>query len=228
MAIGYVLALILSIVDFFTEGLFSKASPIKMKFISVSAGVSISYIFLILLPEIYFQSGAMKINKLLFLALLFGFGVFHIIEKYIRQNFTGPALRKEHRIVHSSTSFVYFFVVGFLLVKLSEAAGNLSAILLFIPIMLHIVIDSLPRRHTKKHHLRALSASSPFLGAILASAIDIGNFGNVILLGIVGGALLYTVVRESLPREREGKPMYFIIGSLLFTILILLLWNIGF
>ena len=226
MAIGLILALILSVVDFFTEGLFSKASPAKMKFISISAGVSVSYIFLVLLPEIYSESIA--ISRLLFLAVLFGFGAFHIIEKYIRQNFTGPALRKEHRLVHSSTSFVYFFVVGFLLVKLAESNSSLSSILLFVPIMLHIIIDSLPRRHTKKHHLRALSASSPFLGAILASFVDIGNAGNVILLGIVGGALLYTVVRESLPRDREGKPMYFITGLLLFTVLILLLWNIGF
>jgi len=226
MVIGLVLASILSVVDFFTEGLFSKSSPNKMKFISISAGVSVSYIFLILLPEIY--SGAIVISKLLFLSILFGFGMFHLIEKYIRQNFTGPALRKEHRLVHSSTSFVYFFVVGFLLVKLAEGDSTLSSTLLFIPIMLHIIIDSLPRRHTKKHYLRALSASSPFLGAILASFIDIGKTGNVILLGIVGGALLYTVVRESLPREREGRPLYFLTGVLLFTIVVLLLWNIGY
>ena len=114
MVIGYILALILSVVDFFTEGLFSKASPNKMKFISVAAGVSVSYIFLILLPEIY--SSAVAINKLLFFAILFGFGIFHIIEKYIRQNFTGPELRKEHRLIHSTTSFIYFFVVGFILI----------------------------------------------------------------------------------------------------------------
>ena len=226
MVFGYILALILSAVDFFTEGLFSKASPNKMKFISFSAGVSISYIFLVLLPEIY--SGSMAISKALFLSVLFGFGLFHIVEKYIRQNFTGPALRKEHRLVHSSTSFIYFFVVGFLLVKLAETDGSLASILLFTPIMLHIIIDSLPRRHTKKHYLRALSASSPFLGAVTASFIDIGQIGNVTLLGVVGGALLYTVVRESLPREIEGRPLYFVTGLLLFTVLILLLWNIGF
>ena len=184
MAVGLILALILSIVDFFTEGLFSKASPNKMKFISVSAGVSVSYIFLILLPEIYTRS--MEISRLLFLAILFGFGIFHIIEKYIRQNFTGPELRKEHRAVHSFTSFTYFFVVGFLLVKLAETDSGLSSVLLFIPIMLHIIIDSLPRRHTKKRHLRALSAASPFLGAVLASFVDVGSVGNVILLGLVG------------------------------------------
>jgi len=226
MVIGHILALILSVVDFFTEGFFSKASPNKMRFISISAGVSVSYIFLILLPEIY--SGAIAISKSLFLSILFGFGMFHVIEKYIRQNFTGPALRKEHRLVHSSTSFVYFFVVGFLLVKLATNDGALSSTLLFIPIMLHIIIDSLPRRHTKKRHLRALSASSPFLGALTASFVDVGEIGNVILLGIVGGALLYTVIRESLPRDREGKPLYFITGLLLFAVLVLMLWNLGF
>ena len=225
MVLGPILALVLSVVDFFTEGLFSKASPNKMKFISFAAGVSIAYIFLILLPEIY--SGAMAINKLLFLAILFGFGIFHIIEKYIRQNFTGPELRKEHKLVHSTTSFIYFFVVGFILVKVTESSA-VGGVLLFIPIMLHIVIDSLPRRTTKKHHIRALSASSAFLGALTATFVNIGEAGNVALLGIVGGGLLYMVIRESLPREREGKPLYFILGLLLFTILIMILWNIGF
>ena len=222
MVLGYILALILSTVDFFTEGLFSRPSPSKMKFISFSAGVSISYIFLVLLPEIY--SSAIAINRLIFFSVLFGFGLFHLIEKYIRQNFTGPKMRKEHRLVHSTTSFVYFFVVGFILVKLVER-GVVGGVLLFIPIMLHIIIDSLPRRHTKKHHMRVLSAGAPFFGALVASFIDIGEVGNISLLGVVGGALLYTVVRESLPREREGRPLYFIIGLLFFTVLILFLWN---
>jgi zinc transporter ZupT len=225
MVFGYVLALALSVIDFLTEGLFSKASPNKMKFISFSAGVSVAYIFLVLLPEIY--SGAITINRLIFLSILFGFAIFHIIEKYIRQNFTGPALRKEHKLIHSATSFIYFFMVGFLLVKVT-GTNILNGTLLFIPIMLHIIIDSLPRRATKKRHLRALHASSAFLGAVSATFIEIGNAGNVVLLGAVGGALLYTVVRESLPKERKGKPMYFITGLLLFTVVILLLWNVGF
>lgn len=225
MVIGYILALILSVVDFFTEGLFSTPSNNKMKFISFSAGISVSYIFLILLPEIY--SNAIAINKLLFFPILFGFGIFHVIEKYIRQNFDGTELRREHRLIHSTTSFAYFFAVGFILVKLAES-GIISSILLFTPIMLHIIIDSLPRRHTKKHQLRIFSASSPVLGAVTASFVDIGNAGNIALIGIVGGALLYTVIRESLPKEIEGKPLYFNIGLLLFTVLILLLWNAGF
>lgn len=225
MALGNILALILSIADFFTEGLFFKATENKMKFISFAAGISVSYIFLILLPEIYL--GAVKINNMLFLAVLFGFGLYHIIEKYIRQNYSGQKLREEHHIIHSTVSFSYFFVVGFILYKIAEISP-IKGILLFIPVLLHIIIDSLPRRITKKHHIRAASASSAFLGSIAAIFIDVREIGNVILLGFVGGALLYSVIRESLPKEREGKPLFFLIGLLLFTVIILLLWNVGF
>jgi hypothetical protein len=225
MALGYVLALALSLADYLTEGLFSKASPNKIKFISFSAGVSVAYLFLSLLPEIY--SGAININRMLFLSVLFGFGFFHIIEKYIRQNFHGNKLRKEHHMVHSVISFVYFFAVGFILVKVTESSV-VSGVLLFIPVLLHIIIDSLPRRVTKKHHIKIFGASSAFLGAIAATFINPGVMVNLSLLGVVGGALLYTVIRESLPREREGRPMYFITGLLLFTIIIMVLWNIGY
>lgn len=225
MVLGHILALGLSVADFFTEGLFFTATENKMKFISFSAGVSVSYIFLILLPEIY--SGAISINRILFLAVLCGFGVFHLIEKYIRQNYAGPKLRREHHLMHSAISFLYFFVVGFILLKVTEVS-NVQGLLFFIPVLLHIIIDSLPRRMTKKHHIRAASASSAFLGSLVARFIDIGKTGNVILLGVIGGALLYSVIRESLPKEREGKPLFFLIGLLLFTIIILLLWNIGY
>lgn len=225
MILGYILAFILSVVDFFTEGLFSKPSHNKMKFISFSAGISVSYIFLVLLPDIYYR--AMNINKLLFLSILAGFAIFHIIEKYIRQNFTGSTLRKEHKIIHSITSFAYSFVIGFVLIQVTESS-SINGILLFIPVMLHIAIDSLPRRTTKKYLIRMFSAGSAFFGAIAAIFINVGKSGNLALLGLVGGALLYAVVRESLPRDRKGKPLYFITGLLLFTMVILLLWNIGY
>lgn len=224
MVFGQILALVLSLADFFTEGIFSKPNPFKIKFISFAAGVSISFIFLSLMPEIY--SGALNINRLLFFSVLFGFAIFHLLEKHIRQHYTRAKFKKEHQIIHSSTSFIYFFVVGFILVKIAES-DQIRSILFFIPILFHVVIDSLPRRATKKRHYRALFASSAFLGSIVAIFIDFGTTFNLAILGIIGGALLYTVIREVLPKEREGKPLYFIVGLLLYTVLILFLWNIG-
>lgn len=224
MVLGQILALVISLADFFTEGIFAKPSPFKIKMISFAAGVSVSYIFLSMLPEVYI--GAITINKLLFLSILFGFSAFHLLEKHIRQYHVRGEFRKEHQLIHTTTSFLYFFVVGFVLVKITESS-SIKGILLFIPILLHVIIDSLPRRATKKHHLRVIFASSAFLGSIVAIFVDLGRAVNLALLGIVGGALLYTVIRESLPKEREGKPLYFTVGLLLFTIMIMLLWNIG-
>ena len=225
MVFGILLAFVLSVVDFATEGLFSKANQNKMKFISFAAGVSVAYIFLILLPEIYTRS--LEINRLLLLAVLFGFALFHIIEKYIRQNYHGNKLRKEHYLAHSAISFVYFLVVGYILAEVT--ANNLTdGILLFVPVALHIIIDSLPRRATKNLWVRLFSSSSSVLGASIYLLIDLGPVEDTVLLGVVGGGLLYHVIRESLPKDREGKPMFFITGLLLFTVLILLLWNIGF
>ena len=76
MALGQILALIISLADFFTEGIFAKPSPFKIKMVSFAAGVSVSYIFLSMLPEIY--AGAVSINKLLFLPILFGFFCFSL------------------------------------------------------------------------------------------------------------------------------------------------------
>ncbi len=221
---GQILAVILSIVDYFTEGIFLKITHGKLKFISFSAGVSVSYIFLVLLPEVY--KGALEVHKLLFLSVLFGFATFHLIEKFIHQRFHGQQLRIEHVIIHSSVSFVYFFVVGFVLVKLAEDSVA-GALLLFVPLTLHIIIDSLPRRVADNKRVRIFSASAATLGALLATLAEFGLAGDTVMLGLIGGGLLYQVVRESLPREREGKPMFFITGILSFTVVVLLLWNVG-
>ncbi|MBT4351525.1 hypothetical protein HOD20_03280 [archaeon] len=224
MVFGYILALGLSVIDFITEGMFSKRSVHKPKFVSFSSGLSVSYLLIVLLPGIYISAN--EFSKLLFLPILFGFGVFHIVEKYISQHFTGGKARKEHNIFHSVVSFTNFFIVGYLLVRASERS-MVEGVLLFIPVTFHIVIDSLPKQISKNKFKRALSTSSAFMGAIAAFYINVGDIGNIILFSIVGGSLLYIVIRESIPEHGKGKPMYFTMGLLLFTLLVLMLWNVG-
>ncbi len=226
MALGYLLAFVLGIVDFVTEEMFRIPDGKKMRFISFAAGVSVSYLFLILLPEIYI--GASSLNPLLFFPLLFGFAVFHLVEKYIRQRNGTRSYTRLHGQVHLVTSFFYSLVVGFVLINLVER-DVLQGILLFVPLTFHIAIDSLPKKMTKHYLQKAFFSSAPFIGALLGTIVETTEFMNISLLGIVGGALLYMVVRESLPREREGHPMYFLIGMFLFVDLVLILWNtIGF
>ena len=222
MILGQVLGLVLGFADYITEGMFRTTDEAKTKFISFAAGVSVSYLFLILMPEIY--SGALEINRFLFFSVLIGFATFHLLEKHIRQKETWHDYKKHHELIHEVMSFVYFLVVGFVIVKLLEYNVT-HGILLFIPLLFHIVIDSLPKKVTKHHMLRAFFSSAPFIGALAGSFIASNKLIDLSLLGLVGGALLYTVVRESLPRERDGKPIYFVVGVLAFTVLILFLWN---
>tara|TARA_Y100000310_G_C20644086_1_gene795609 strand:- start:611 stop:1288 length:678 start_codon:yes stop_codon:yes gene_type:complete len=225
MVLGQILALILSGIDYITEGKFSENSLAKTKFISFAGGISISYMVLILLPEVY--SGAIKINQLLYLSVLAGFGTFHIIEKYIRLRYSYIKYKRHHDLIHTIISFIYFLIVGFVLVKLIDT-NIITGFLFFIPILFHIVIDSIPKKISKKPFLKILIASSPLLGALVATFISVTEAVMIALLGIISGVLLYTVTRESIPKEREGKPIFFLIGLLLFTVLILIIWNVKF
>ena len=39
----------------------------------------------------------------------------------------------------------------------------------------------------------------------------------------MSGVILYTIVREVIPEKEKGKPLYFIIGAVSFTLLVILL-----
>lgn len=224
MVFGQILALAISVADLLTERIFTKTTQIKAKVISFAAGVSVSYVFLILLPEIY--NGAVLIDKLLFLPILFGFSTFHLIEKHIRQRYSRGKFKREHQAMHTLSSFLYLLVAGFVIAEITENR-LLGGFLLFIPILFHVIIDSVPKTDTSKYFPKAFLSSSALLGSVVAIFINLGLVYDLILLGIVGGALLYTIIRESLPKEREGRPFYFVIGVLLFSVLVLLLWSLG-
>ena len=44
-----------------------------------------------------------------------------------------------------------------------------------------------------------------------------------ILYSFISGVILYTIVREVIPEKEKGKPLYFVIGALGFTIIIMLI-----
>ena len=46
------------------------------------------------------------------------------------------------------------------------------------------------------------------------------------LLGIVIGVLSYTTIRHSIPRGARGKPIFFVVGALLYAMLIIIKWNL--
>ena len=46
------------------------------------------------------------------------------------------------------------------------------------------------------------------------------------LIGFVAGVLMFTIFRHSLPMGKEGKPLYFVVGVILYSPIVILSWLI--
>ena len=79
--IAIILAVILGVVQYFKEKTFKACGSYYKHVISFSAGIAITYLFLDLFPS--FSEKVLKLNQLLFIFLLIGFVVIHLVEKYI-------------------------------------------------------------------------------------------------------------------------------------------------
>ena len=151
-----------------------------------------------------------------------------MIEKYLYQHEEKERLIEELKEAHSLVFFVYHFVVGMVLVNIT-LRNITEGILLFIPLLFHLSITNVSLREI--HHslierkfARFFLCLSTILGILFASFIQISAMLYFTLFAFIGGAILYIVVREEIPEEKRGKPGYFILGTFLYTLLIILLW----
>ncbi len=82
--VGLILALLIFIVDWYNE---SKTKELKMAYVSLIAGASLAYFFLVMLPEISVNMPEypLHLTILEFLFVLIGFVFIHISEKLILQ-----------------------------------------------------------------------------------------------------------------------------------------------
>lgn len=218
--IAILFGIIFGIVNYFSSALSSAFKKHYNAISSLSAGISITYIFLHLFP--LFSEGASKINDLLFTFVLLGFVVFHLVEKYIYQHSPKDKLLKKLALEDSAISFIYHFVIGIIFLGFLNQ-GLTHGLLFFIPILLYTSISTLPVDITRVKSIRIIVALSVLLGIIFASYTTISQFSYLALLGFIIGALSFTVFRHSIPRGKEGKPLFFIIGVVIYSVLIFLL-----
>ena len=220
-----ILAGIISIADYITEHIFSKKLRTNQKLVSFSAGVAISYIILRLFPEI--SSYTLIDGKKIFLYALFGFVSLNLIEQYI---YKGVGRLKSLSLYHKNAHIAYFFVynllIGIVMVPISSR-GLSNALLFFIPFLLYIIVEILPREFEFKNTAsKVLYSFAPLIGAVFG--VGYADFAASIfgeLISFITGTLLYIVIRESLPSEEAEKPLYFIIGVLFYTLAIYMTWS---
>lgn len=186
----------------------------KQKIASFSAGVIISYLFLKLLPELFY----LNIHKTstIYLLLLLGFSLIHLIEKYIYQHTEDKVrLKFEHQKAHETFFFIYYAVLAVLIVFFSSI-NIISAALFTTTIIFYSVIKSIST--PKKDNMNGFLYIAPLLGFIFSILFPFTTKLFIAILSIITGSIFYLVTRELIPSGRKGKPVYFVLGILFYII----------
>ena len=221
--IDIVLGIIMAFAHYSSDKILKRFKNYKGEIVSFSAGIAITYIFLDLFPE--FAQGVGQKREFLFLFLLFGFVIFHIIEKYIyKQHLSEYKRLKELALEHSAISFIYHFIVGMLIVNFLTQSFK-EGLLFFIPVLFYTMVDTIPVNRTKSSIIKIILAISTLLGIFFVKFIQpiLGAETYLILIGFVIGALLFTVIRHSIPEGKKGKPLYFVLGVVIYSLILLIL-----
>ena len=226
LIIPIVLALALSITSWFSETYSSSFHRHHVKLTSFSAGLFITYIFLFLFPELF--EGVAIVGNKIFLLLLLGFVIFHVLEKYIYQHVTNKKhLLYDLSILHIFGFFADHFIVGVLLFLIFRESSFFLSAFVFIPLLLHTISSSLSFTHLGDHlhnrrSITVVLAAAPLFGVLTAYLLNLEHVNYLMILSFVVGAMLYIVVRDALPKGRTGNILFFLLGFIIsFTMLLL-------
>lgn len=226
MAAALVLAGLLVLAHFFSGRIHITAVHHRMKMISFTAGVFITYLLLQIFPELYVNQ---YLTRILFVFVLIGFTLFHVIEKYVyRHAKNSNEIRRELAEEHAMAFFGYHVLIGVVLVGLTRGS-LIDGILFFVPVLSFTVVSSVSisaiRQDIVRQPLLRLLLSVPSLiGVGIGLLFPVPEVISNVVLGFVSGTLLYILIVDSIPREKKGEPLFFLLGVLLYSLLIGITW----
>lgn len=218
------LAFLIAIVHFLSEELEEYISVHRDPIVSFSSGVSMTYIFVQLLPE--FNQIAMKSSELIFIFPLLGFSSIHLLEKYVaKAGFSEKEMRKDYGEIHSAFLFFYHGAIGYLIASLL-VENTISGLLFFVPVILHVAVSSfsmteLHESFFQKKIVKIGISIAPIIGVLLHNTGNISNQYFNPVFGTVIGMFFYVVIRDSMPDEDRGQPTEYILGVLAYLAIIL-------
>jgi zinc transporter ZupT len=207
------LALILSILHYYSSIVSRKIERYHYWILSLSSGILLAIIFLELFPEAF-----KLLEEKLFLFVFLGFTSFHLLEKFLYQHIKDKKLLlKELAELHVLGFFIDHFILGFLLV-LAFKLNTLFSSFIFIPIALHTISSSLALEHIHEatsKSIKIILSASTFIGAILASALNPSSKIFSYSFSFIIGIILYIAIRDMLPKGKKGNQLAFIIGIII-------------
>jgi len=218
MSLAVILGAALSLVHFFSEQFCFLCKGFHAQLRAVAAGISIAFIFFHLFPQ--FSFGVASFSPLIFLSVLAGFVLIHLVESFIYQQSSGTKRSQELQLEDSAISFIYHVVVGLLLVRFLSISVE-EGLLFFIPVVVYTAISTLPVDISSSLSVKIIVAFSTLLGVLLGLYVwQLSDVMFFLLLGFVVGVLSYTVIRH-LPPIKAAQPLWFVIGVVFYSAILI-------
>lgn len=224
IALAVSFALLISILHYLSDFISLKLIRYRGKILPFAAGLSITYIFLELLPLVYIDIE--NLRNIAYIFILSGFTIFHVMEKYVYQHSRSQERLTKLMHVHSLGFFVYYTMIGIVLFVLAQ--NPRGGILFMIPILFHSTISSASFKEIhadlkESRVIRLFLASSTLIGVFIAGVFPVSLQVYYAMLGFVVGVLFYIIIKDIVPEKEEGDPMYFLAGIVIFSIFLALL-----
>jgi len=221
----FIIVTIMGITDYFGHKISGLAGKNRDNFLSLSSGLLISLLFLILLPSLSLNDG----SGIIYFFLLMGFLCMHFIEKIIYKRVKNKQkLLEDLKMVHIVGFGLDNFLVGFIIATVAKTDIGIAELaflalpFFFLMLTSSISLDSIDVR-LKNSFSKILLSFLPFMGAIIGILMELDAFLTQTVLAFTMGIILYMVVRDVIPQGKRGSPLLFFVGTIISIILWLIL-----
>jgi hypothetical protein len=226
--------------------LYSRGQLYYRRFLSFAGGVSVAYVFVHLLPELHI-TGAEYIHftthrsltiqeywvyMVALIGFMFSYGLQNMVT-WSRLTMKTESLeekekKKEKMIyaIHLGGFVIYVWLISYLLVYDTEK-DTISLILYTVAMGLHFLVInySLYKEHGSLYEQKGknILALASLAGWLIAIYIEFPANIIITIIGIVSGALIMNSLINELPDGKEGKFPAFLLGGILYAVLLLLI-----
>ncbi|MEM6598629.1 MAG: hypothetical protein AAF635_10720 [Cyanobacteria bacterium P01_C01_bin.69] len=208
---------------------------------SFAGGISISYIFLRVFPELsqaqqeveesgfalidYFENHVYLLS-LIGLAVFYGLEQLAVRSRQYNKKMTGENTTESGIFWLHITSFaIYNAILGYLF-RESAIHGITECIILFFALGLHFLVNDLGLR---QHHRQAYDRSGRWLlaGAIMAGwaigqATHFNEAAIAAIWALVAGGVIFNVLKEERPDNPDSHFGLFAVGAAVYTVILTL------
>jgi hypothetical protein len=192
----------------------------RSRWLSAAAGVSVSYVFVQLLPEVAGAQESIEratsgvapwLERHTWLLALSGVVVFYGLQAHAvrhRRRRRGGTTPDEVGVIHIASYAAYSGLIGYVLTE-EAAHGTLRLVLFTIAIGLHFIVNDhgLRADHGRVYTEggRVALTVAIIIGWLLGVVAPLSELTVTIPLSFLAGSIVLNVMKEELPSERESR-----------------------